>query len=118
MATYDDLRAVALSLPETSEGLFYGTPGFHVRHKGFLRLRGESDGGLVVFVGDVAEKDALVASDPEKFFTTPHYDGYPAVLVRLEAVDVDELRDLVFESWRNKAPARLLAAYLAEHPDA
>lgn len=108
MATEDDVRRIALSLPEVIEKPWYGTPGFRVKDKGFLRIRTEAEGGLVVFVSDVGEKDALLGSDPEKFFTTPHYAGYPVVLVNLPAVDVDELTELITDSWRIKAPARVL----------
>jgi len=108
MATEDDVRRIALSLPETVEKPWYGTPGFRVKDKGFLRIRSNAEGGLVVFVADVAEKEMLLESDPEKFFTTPHYDGYPAVLVNLPAIDVDELRELITDSWRLKAPKRVL----------
>jgi hypothetical protein len=111
MATEDDVRRIALSLPETIEKPWYNTPGYRVKDKGFLRIRAEAEGGLVVFVADLGEKEALLASDPVKFFTTPHYDGYAAVLVNLEAIDVDELRELIIDSWRVKAPKRVLDAY-------
>ncbi|HEX6236367.1 MAG TPA: MmcQ/YjbR family DNA-binding protein [Acidimicrobiales bacterium] len=116
MATEDDVRRIALSLPETVEKPWFNTPGFRVRNKGFLRIRSEAEGGLVVFVSDLGEKEALLASEPEKFFTTPHYDGYPTVLVNLPAIDVDELRELLVESWRLKAPTRVRQAFDAEHP--
>ncbi|MGW5359586.1 MmcQ/YjbR family DNA-binding protein [Actinopolymorpha pittospori] len=111
MATEDDVRRIALSLPETAEGTSYGTPGFKVKGKGFLRIRTEAEGALVVWVADVGEKDALIQSDPAKFFTTPHYDGYAVVLVNLPAVDVDELRELIVESWLIRAPKRVAKAY-------
>jgi hypothetical protein len=111
VATEDDVRRIALSLPETIEKPWYNTPGYRVKDKGFLRIRAEAEGGLVVFVADLGEKDALLASDPAKFFTTPHYDGYAAVLVNLDAIGVDELRELIIDSWRSKAPKRVLAAY-------
>jgi hypothetical protein len=69
-----------------------------------------------VFLSDVGEKEALLASDPKKFFTTPHYDGYAAVLVNLPAIGVDELRELITESWRLKAPKRVLKAFDEEYP--
>jgi hypothetical protein len=116
MATEDDVRRLALALPETVEKPWYGSPGFRVKDKGFLRIRSEAEGGLVVFVADLGEKAALLASDPEVFFTTPHYDGYPTVLVHLDAVGLDELEELITESWRLKAPKRVLAAFDAEHP--
>lgn len=118
MATEDDVRRIALSLPETIEKPWYGTPGFRVKDKGFLRIRSEAEGGLVVFVADEGEKEALLASDPAVFFTTPHYDGYATVLVHLDAIEVDELTELITDSWRLKAPKRVLAAYDAAHPPA
>jgi hypothetical protein len=118
MATEEDVRRIALSLPETTEKPWFNTPGFRVKDKGFLRIRSEAEGGLVVFVEDLDEKDALLASDPAKFFTTPHYDGYPTVLVHLEAVDEDELTELIVDSWRLKAPKRVLQAHEHELPGA
>jgi hypothetical protein len=107
MVTENDVRRVALSLPETTEKPSYGTPGFRVKDRLFARLREEGD--LLVWVADEGEKRGLVASEPEKFFTTPHYDGHPTVLVRIEAVDEDELRELLTESWRLRAPKKLAA---------
>jgi hypothetical protein len=116
MATEDDVRRIALSLPETSEKPWFDTPGFRVKDKGFLRVRSEAEGGLVAFVGDLGEKEALLQSEPDKFFTTPHYDGYPTVLVNLPAVDEDELTELIVESWRLRAPKRVLKAHEHELP--
>jgi hypothetical protein len=111
MATEADVRKIALSLPETTEKPSYGTPGFRVKDKLFLRVRSDSEGGLVVFVENLGEKEALLESDPKKFFTTPHYDGYATVLVNLKKVGVRELRELIVESWRVKAPKRVLDKY-------
>ncbi len=111
MATADDVRRIVRSLPETTEKPSYGTPGFRVKDKLFLRIRSDAEGGLVVFVADLGEKEALLASDPEKFFTTPHYDGYASVLVNLAAVDVDELRELITDSWILRAPTRVRKAF-------
>jgi hypothetical protein len=111
VATEEDVRRIALSLPETAEKPWFGTPGFRVKDKGFLRIRSEAEGGLVVFVSDLEEKKALIDSEPEKFFTTPHYDGYPTVLVNLGAIDVEELREFITESWILKAPKRVLKAH-------
>lgn len=110
MATEEDVRRIALSLPEVVEKPWFGTPGFRVKDKGFLRIRSEAEGGLVVFVADLDEKDALLAAEPGKFFTTPHYDGYPTVLVDLAQVDVEELTELIVDAWRVKAPARVRKA--------
>jgi hypothetical protein len=107
MVTENDVRRVALSLPETTEKPSYGTPGFRVKDRLFARIREEGD--LLVWVADEGEKRGLVASEPEKFFTTPHYDGHPTVLVRIAAVDEDELRELLTESWRLRAPRKLAA---------
>jgi hypothetical protein len=111
VATEDDVRRIALGLPETIEKPWFGTPGFRVKDKGFLRIRSEAEGALVVFVADLDEKEALLAADPEVFFTTPHYDGHPTVLVRLDAVAPDELEELIIDSWRVRAPKRVLRAF-------
>ncbi|MEJ7771181.1 MAG: MmcQ/YjbR family DNA-binding protein [Geodermatophilaceae bacterium] len=107
MVTEDDVRKAALSLPETNEKPSYGMPGFRVRTKGFARLH-EEPGVLMLWCADLSEKQALIASDPEAFFTTPHYDGYSSVLVRLTEIDEDELIDLLTSAWRSRAPKRLL----------
>jgi hypothetical protein len=65
-------------------------------------------------VADEEEKLALIASDPEKFFTEPHYNNFPAVLVRLDAIDGDELAELLTDAWRNAAPRRLVAEFDAK----
>ena len=106
--TEDDVRRLALSLPETTEKPSYGTPGFRVGDKLFARIRDEGD-LLVVWVADLAEKEALLAADPATFTTTPHYDGHPTVLVRMDVVDVDELAELLADAWRVRAPKRLRA---------
>lgn len=116
MATEDDVRRIALSLPEVTEKPWYGTPGFRVKDKGFLRIRSEAEGALVVFVPDLEDKEALLASKPETFFTTPHYDGHPTVLVRLEAVDEDELTELIVDAWRCRAPRRVVREHEHELP--
>ena len=105
MVTLADVRRVALSLPETIEKTSYGTPGFRVKDTLFARVREEGD-VLVVWCWDDDEKAALIESEPDKFFTLPHYDGHPTVLVRFEAIDVDELTDVLTESWRIRAPTR------------
>jgi hypothetical protein len=118
MATVDDVRRIACSLPEVTEKPWYGTPGFRVKDKGFLRIRDEAEGALVVWVADLGEKEALLASDPATFFTTPHYDGHPTVLVRLEAVDEAELTELIVDAWLARAPARVRTAHEHELPGA
>ena len=112
MATEDDVRAIALGLPETEERPSYGTPGFRVKDRLFARIR--EPGVLVVWCADEAEKDFLIRAEPAKFFTVPHYDGYASVLVRLSAVDRDELAELLTDAWRARAPKRLVAAFDAD----
>ena len=118
MATEEDVRRIALSLPETIEKPWFNSPGFRVKDKGFLRIRSEAEGWLVVFVEDLGEKEMLLASEPDKFHTTPHYDGYPTVLVDLAAVDEQELTELIADSWRIKAPTRVRQAHEHELPGA
>jgi hypothetical protein len=109
--TEDDVRRIALSLPETDEHPSYGgRPSFRVKKRHFTSLR-EDGISIPVHVEDLDEKEALLASDEEKFFTTPHYDGHPMVLVRYRAVAVDELEELITDSWRLKAPVRVRAAF-------
>jgi hypothetical protein len=125
VATWDDVRRLALALPEVEEKPSYGgVPGWSVKGKGFVwerPLRGkdlaEVGAGagdwdvLGVRVPDVGVKEALIAEDPAVYFTTAHFDGYPAVLVRLDRIAVDELEDLVVEAWLDRAPKRLARAY-------
>jgi len=112
--TEDDVRRVALSLPHTTERPSYGTPGFRVKDKLFARIREEGD-VLVVWCEDVGEKQAMIEAEPDVFFTTPHYDGHPTVLVRFQTADVELLTELLTESWRLRAPAKVVVAYDAEH---
>ena len=101
MVSEDDVRELALALENSTEKPSYGTPGFRVRDKLFARIR--EAGVLVVWCESLEEKDFLIEGDPEKFFTTPHYDGYAMVLVRLAAVDREELTELLAESARSRA---------------
>ncbi len=110
MITEDTVRRFALSLPATIEKPSYGTPGFRVRDKLFARIRPEGD-VLLVWVSDEAEKLALIKSEPQKFFTTSHYDGHPTILVRFDAIGTAELRELLTESWRLRAPRKLVAGF-------
>ncbi len=110
MATIHDVRRIALSLPESIEKPMYGTPGFRVKDKAFARLREEGD-VLVVWCADEDEKEALIATQPDTFFTLPHYDGYALVLARLPAMSGEELRDVLTEAWRVRAPRHLVAEF-------
>ena len=110
--TWDDVVEMAGVLPEVEESTSYGTPALKVKGKGFARLRTEAEGGLVLMCR-LDEKQALLASRDPAIFTTPHYDGSAIVLVNLAAIDVDELRELITESWRLKAPPKVLQRYEA-----
>jgi hypothetical protein len=101
MASETDVRELALALPDTTEKASWGTPGFRVHDRLFARIR--EPGVLLVWCESLEEKDFLLEGDPEKFFTAPHYDGHPHVLVRLEAVDREELAELLAESARIRA---------------
>jgi hypothetical protein len=108
--TWDDVVGIASRLPEVEESTWYGTPALKVRGKGFARLRAEAEGGLVLMC-QLDEKEALLASGDPAFYTTPHYDGYGAILVDLDAVERDQLVELIEEAWREKAPVRLQKAF-------
>ncbi len=110
VASLSDVRELALSLPETIEKSSYGTPGFRVKDRLFARMR-EEPGVLAIWCADLDEKEFLIRAEPEKFFTVAHYDGYAMVLVRLEAVDREELLELLTESWRLRGPKRLVAEF-------
>ncbi len=110
MPEWADVVAIGARFPGIVEGTSYGTPSLKVRDKFMCRLRTNPD-ALAIRVIDVADKDALLLGDPDVFFTTPHYDGWPYVLVRLEAVSRDQLGELIEDGWRIQAPKRVVAAY-------
>ena len=120
VATQADVRRIALSLPEVMESddrFAFGLP-----HRGSMRgiawvwmervdpkkARVPNDDVLVVRVASETDKRELIASAPDVYFTESHYDGYAAVLVRLAAIELDELRELLTDAWRLKAPKRLV----------
>ena len=129
MASWDDVRRIALALPETNERPSREHAFWRVRDKGFvwerplrasdLRALGNDapSGPILGARGEhLGAKEALLADDPEVYFTTPHFDGYPAVLVRLERIPLDELEELIVEAWLARAPTRLAKEYLDAHP--
>ena len=128
MAGWDDVRRIALSLPETDERVSRGNAQWRVKDKLFVwerplrasDLRALGDGAptgpiLGARVEHLGAKEALLADDPSVFFTTPHFDGYPAILVRLEEISVEELEELTVEAWLCRAPPKLARAYMDEH---
>jgi hypothetical protein len=110
MPTWDDVVALGTRFPGVQVGTSFGTPALRVRDRFLCRLRPEPD-ALVLRVSDMGEREALLQGQADAFFTTPHYDGYPFVLVRLDAVDPAELGELLEEAWRIRAPKRLVAEY-------
>jgi hypothetical protein len=127
MATWDDVRRIALALPETVERLSReGGLQWRVNDKGFawerplgradLEALGDAapDGPILAArVPDLGAKEALLADDPEVYLTIPHFNGYPAILVRLDRIAVPELDELLVEAWLDRAPKRLAKEYLA-----
>jgi hypothetical protein len=116
VADADDVRRLALALPHVAEIESDGFD-FRVANKGFVWSYPERRAGrsrvlrtdiAVLFVGDEAEKQALLLGEPEVFFTTPSYDGWPLVMLRLAQVDVERLRELVTDAWRMRAPGELV----------
>jgi hypothetical protein len=111
--TWDDVVEIGTRLPGVEVGTSFRTPALRVRGKGMCRLRTNPD-ALVLRVSDLGEREALLQGQPDVFFSTPHYDGYPYVLVRLELVDRVELGELLEEAWRVFAAKRVVKAYDAE----
>ena len=110
MPTWDDVVAIGTRFPGVEVTTSYGTPSMRIRKKFMCRLRTDPD-ALVLRVADMGEREALLQGQPEAFFTTPHYDGHPYVLARLDAVDPEELAELVEEAWRIGASQRQLREY-------
>src|SRR3954470_9476139 len=105
--TWDDVVEIGRRFPGVEVGTSYGTPSMNVRGKFLCRMRTNPD-ALVVRTIDLADAEALLKGRPDVFFTTPHYDGYPAVLVRLDAVDRELLAELIEDAWRLQASKRVV----------
>lgn len=127
MADWELLRSLALALPDTSEAVSWGAAHWRVHGKGFVWERplrkadlahlglAEQPGPIMgARVEDEHEKLALIDEDPEVFFTIPHFDGWPAILARLDRIGDERLAELVEEAWLVMAPPKLAQARLAE----
>lgn len=126
MATWSDVRRIALSLPGTSEEKrFSGNRAWIVNKKFFtwerplrasdLRALGDAapQGAILgVRTAGLEMKDALLSSNPGVYFTTPHFDGYPAILIRLAKISAKELKDVITEAWLSRAGKRAVAEFL------
>jgi hypothetical protein len=125
MADWEDVRRIALALPETSERLSRDLRQWRVKDKMFVwerplrradyRALGDDapDGPILgAYVEHLVAKEALLADQSGLFFTTPHFDGYPMVLVRLDAIGREDLHEVIVEAWLTRAPKRLANEYL------
>lgn len=114
-----------MALPEAQEGSARGLRQWKVKDKLFVWERPLRRADLEALGDDAPDgpilgarvehegaKEALIADDPEVFFTTPHFDGYPAILVRLDRISDEDLREVITEAWLVRAPKRLTDAYL------
>jgi hypothetical protein len=128
VANWRDVRRLALALPDAEQGTtFGGNRAWTVRKKLFVWERPLRKSDLAA-LGDAAPdgpilgartehlvaKEALLAEEPGAVFTTPHFDGYPAVLVRLREANLDLLEELITEAWLARAPKRLVASFLEQ----
>ena len=123
MADLNDVQRIALSLPETtmdddriafsvtSKGKQKGIAWVWMERVHSKQARVPKLSVLAIRVRDLVEKDMLLTARPSTLFTEPHYNGFPAVLVRLAAVDVDELEGLIRNAWRCQAPAALVRSF-------
>jgi len=124
VANWSDVRRIALALPEASERDRRGLAAWQVRDKLFvwerplrqsdLRALGDQAPAgpiLGARVEHLGAKEASIADDPSVFFTTPHFDGYPAVLIQLERIPLDVLEEVIVEAWLARAPKRLARGY-------
>ena len=127
VANWDDVRRIALALPETSERVSRDRRQWLVKDKLFvwerpLRPREIEAVGAEIADGPIlgarvehlGAKEALLADDPRVYFTTPHFDGYAAILVRLDRIDMADLDEVVTEAWLARAPKQLVEAYLRD----
>ncbi len=125
MASWEDVRRIALGLPETTERPNHGRPAWRVRDKLFVwdrplrgtdlrALGGDAPQGPILGarVEHLGAKEALLADASGVFFTIPHFDGYPAILVLLEEIGEADLREVIVEAWLARAPKRVAQAYV------
>jgi len=128
MADWSDVDRLAGEFPGVETGTSYGNRAWKVGGKGFawerplrktdLEALGDAapEGPILgVRVEHLVAKEALLADDPGVYFTTPHFKGYPAILVRLDRIGLSDLEEVIVEAWLCRAPKRLVQAYVDEH---
>ena len=114
MVGWDDVREIALSFPEV-EASSEDRVAFRVRGKLFAWAARERDGGGLGIRVDRDDKQLILDSNPDVYFTSRHYDGWPGVQIRLEAIDTEELRMRLEDAWLIQAPKKLAATYVDEN---
>lgn len=112
MADWKTVRSVALGFPEVEEDTS-GRRTYRVRGKLFAWEARERDGGGLALRVEREEKQLILESSPDVYFSSPHYEGYPGVQIRLERIEPDELRERLEDAWLIQAPKRLAAEYVA-----
>jgi hypothetical protein len=117
VADWATVREIALALPEAVDASD-SRPAFRVRGKLFAWQSRPRDGGALAVRVDPDEKRLILESNPDVYFETPHYHGYPAVLIRLEKIDRKELVERIEDAWLIRVPKRLAAEYLGSSTDA
>jgi len=128
MADWDDVARLALALPQAVESTSYGSAAWKVNDKGFVwerplrrsdlsALGREAPDGpiLAAYVDGLDEKEAILAANPGCCFTIPHFDGFPAVLILLDRIEINLLQELITDAWLARAPKKLVGPYLADH---
>jgi hypothetical protein len=128
VADWDDVRRLALALPDTDEQPSHGHAAWRVHGKLFVlerplrardlqELGAEAPAGAILGarVEHLAAKEALLADDPSVYFTTSHFDGYPMILVVLQRIGLTDLEELIVEAWLSRAPKRAAREYAAAH---
>jgi hypothetical protein len=110
VADWRTVREIALALPEAVDAS-ESRPAFRVRGKLFAWKSRPRDGGALAVRVDPDEKQLILQSNPDVYFETPHYHGYPAVLIRLENIDRGELAERIEDAWLTRVPKRLAAEH-------
>jgi hypothetical protein len=112
--TLDDVHEIAMGFPGVAEGTSYGTRAWRVGKKFMMRAKERMEDVLVVGVDNLDEKELLLEQAPDLYFTTDHYNGYPALLMRVNRMGKRELTAFIERIWRRSATAKMIAAFDAK----